>query len=111
MTRLRGMHAVVTGASRGLWRRPTAALAGAGARVTMVAETAAELETARARLAVEGADVAADCVDPRIVRPCWRSASAWPRGLTPPTLVNNAAVLPSRRWEPPPTRSGIARWP
>jgi NAD(P)-dependent dehydrogenase (short-subunit alcohol dehydrogenase family) len=89
------MHAVVTGASRGLGVGLAAALAGAGARVTMVAEAAAELEEARARLAATGAEVSADCVDltdREGVLALGQRLAEGPDAAD--VLVNNAAVLP-----------------
>jgi 3-hydroxybutyrate dehydrogenase len=92
---LQGQHAVVTGASRGLGVGIAAALADAGARVTIVAEEAAELEDTRGRLAAGGADVAAACVDladREAVLALGRRLAAGPDAAD--VLVSNAAVLP-----------------
>lgn len=94
MKALDGLHAVVTGASRGLGVGAAAALAAAGARVTVVAEDATELEITRRTLAGAGADVTAACVDLSS-----RDAvlAFGDRIATGPdaadVLVNNAAVL------------------
>ena len=93
--RLDGLHAVVTGASRGLGVGIAAGLASAGARVTIVAEQAAELDEARVQLAAGGADVAAACVDladREAVLGLGRRIAAGPDAAD--VLVNNAAVLP-----------------
>ena len=93
--RLDGLHAVVTGASRGLGVGIAAGLASAGARVTIVAEQAAELDEARAQLAAGGADVAAarvDLADREAVLGLGRRIAAGPDAAD--VLVNNAAVLP-----------------
>jgi NAD(P)-dependent dehydrogenase (short-subunit alcohol dehydrogenase family) len=93
--RLDGQHAVVTGASRGLGAGIAAGLAAAGARVTIVAEAAAELEQTRAALAAAGADVAAACVDLAdrdAVLGLGRRLANGPDAAD--VLVNNAAVLP-----------------
>lgn len=97
MSRLTGVHAVVTGASRGLGVGAAAALAAAGARVTVVAEDAAELAQARQALAAGGAQVAADCVDlsdRTAVLALARRLAAGPDAAD--VLVNNAAVLAMR---------------
>jgi len=92
---LAGRHAVVTGASRGLGVGVAAALARAGARVTLVAEVADELEAARCRLAGQGLLVAARCVD-LFHRPSVLALGQWMAegDAAVDVLVNNAAVLP-----------------
>ena len=95
MRPLDGRHAVVTGASRGLGAGIAAALVGAGARVTIVAEEAAELEETRVRLAAGGDDVAVACVDLAnrdAVLALGRRLAAGPDAAD--VLVSNAAVLP-----------------
>lgn len=94
MRRLDGRHAVVTGASRGLGVGAAAALAAAGARVTIVAEDVDELEAARRALAAGGADVTAACVDlsdRAAVLALGERLAAGPDAAD--VLVNNAAVL------------------
>ncbi|MBM3782407.1 MAG: SDR family NAD(P)-dependent oxidoreductase [Acidobacteria bacterium] len=95
MSSLQGRHALVTGASRGLGLGAAAALARAGARVTLVAEVADELEAATSRLSSEGLVVQARCVDlaDRLSVHAlgqWMAAGSDPADI----LVNNAAVLP-----------------
>ncbi|MFN7979115.1 MAG: SDR family oxidoreductase [Vicinamibacterales bacterium] len=95
MRMLDGLHAVVTGASRGLGVGAAAALAGAGARVTIVAEEPRELEHAQRLLAAEGAAVATACVDlsdRAAVLALGERLGAGPDAAD--VLVNNAAVLP-----------------
>jgi len=92
---LAGRHAVVTGASRGLGLGAAAALADAGARVTMVAEVGDELEAACHRLAAAGRIVEAACVDLSdrgAVLELGRRLAAGRDAAD--VLVNNAAVLP-----------------
>lgn len=85
----------MTGASRGLGLGVARALARAGARVTLVAEVADELEVACRRLADQGLPVAARCVD-LAHRPSVLALGHWMAegdGAVD-VLVNNAAVLP-----------------
>lgn len=94
--RLRGLHAVVTGASRGLGVGIASALASAGARVTVVAENAAELARACEALRPAG-DVAAACIDlsdRAAVLAFGARIAEGPEAAD--VLVNNAAVLPIR---------------
>lgn len=95
MPSLNGRHAVVTGASRGLGLGAAAALARAGARVTLVAEVADELEAATSRLAAEGLLVQARGVD-LADRPSVHALGQWIAAGDDAAdiLVNNAAVLP-----------------
>ena len=66
---LSGKHALVCGASRGIGRAAAAALASAGARVTLLARDAGALERARAALPGGGhAIVCADLSDPEALR-------------------------------------------
>lgn len=97
MRPLDGRHAVVTGASRGLGYGAAIALARAGARVTLVAEVADELEAARAHLAGHGLPVEARCVD-LSQRAQVLALGAWLASddAAADVLVNNAAVLPIR---------------
>jgi NAD(P)-dependent dehydrogenase (short-subunit alcohol dehydrogenase family) len=95
MSSLKGRHAVVTGASRGLGLGAAAALARAGARVTLVAEVADELEATASRLAADGLLVQARCVD-LADRPSVHALGQWMAAGADAAdiLVNNAAVLP-----------------
>lgn len=94
MTRLDGQHAVVTGASRGLGVGAASALAAAGARVTIVAEDADELDDARRLLAAGGADVATACVDLSDRAAVLAFGARLADGPdAADVLVNNAAVL------------------
>lgn len=87
------MHAIVTGASRGLGTGVAAAFVAEGARVTIVAEDAGELEQARVRLGT-GADVRACCVDLSSRAAVLAFARDIAEAPAPPeVLVNNAAVL------------------
>jgi len=66
MFSLAGRTALVTGGSSGIGRAMAAALAGAGAEVTLLARTESALETAAADIRAAGGDaqwVAADCGD------------------------------------------------
>lgn len=94
MRRLDGRHVVVTGASRGLGVGAAAALAAAGARVTIVAEDRDELDEARLGLAANGAEVTAACVDlsdRAAVLALGARLADGPDAAD--VLVNNAAVL------------------
>jgi NAD(P)-dependent dehydrogenase (short-subunit alcohol dehydrogenase family) len=91
---LQGARALVTGASRGLGAGVAAALAAEGARLTIVAEDAGELERTRARLAAVGADVVALPVDLSDRAAVLDLANRLAEGPDrPDVLVNNAAVL------------------
>lgn len=94
MMHLDGRHAVVTGASRGLGVGVAAALAAAGARVTIVAEAAEELEQTRAALAARYPLVSSACVDltdREAVRAFGERIVSGREAAD--VLVNNAAVL------------------
>lgn len=87
--RLEGKRALVTGAGRGIGRGITAALARAGATVTLVARTRAEIEGTAALLRTEGhqADAAVlDVSDLDAVDAFFRSRPAFQ------VLVNNAGT-------------------
>ena len=92
---LTGRHAVVTGASRGLGFGAAAALARAGARVTIVAEDPHELGQAQTQLAASGLAVemrAVDLADRGAVLALGHSLASGADAAD--ILVNNAAVLP-----------------
>lgn len=92
---LQGRHAVVTGASRGLGFGAAAALARAGARVTIVAEDPQELAQAQALLSASGVQVAmraVDLSDRTAVLALGQSLADGTEAAD--ILVNNAAVLP-----------------
>jgi gluconate 5-dehydrogenase len=94
---LGGRVAVVTGASSGLGRSISVALASAGAAVILVARRAAELADVRSE--IEGAGgraeaLAADLADRAALRECARQASR-PFG-TPDILVSAAGVNPRK---------------
>lgn len=90
--RLEGRHAVVTGGGKGIGAAIAAALAGAGARLTLMGRTAATLEAHAASLAREhGADVATvvvDVTDPRGVGQGFAEAASQSGPVE--VLVNNA---------------------
>jgi NAD(P)-dependent dehydrogenase (short-subunit alcohol dehydrogenase family) len=61
--RLDGKRALITGASRGIGLAAAAALAQAGAHVTLIARNAAELEAAAAAIEAEGGGAKTLCLD------------------------------------------------
>jgi len=90
---LAGRHALITGGGRGIGAAIAAALAGAGARVTLLGRTAAELATTAARLPGATA-VAADVTDPAAVERAFGEARAAAGEIA--ILVNNAGHAKSR---------------
>lgn len=91
---LAGRHALVTGGGRGIGAAIAAALAGAGARVTLLGRTTAELKQTAARLAGGALAVTADVTDARQVERAFAQArdAAGPISI----LVNNAGLAKSR---------------
>lgn len=91
---LKGKAALVTGASRGLGRALAAELAGAGARVVMVARSAAELDTTAAELRARGGDVHALAFDVSRKEDVYPLAGAAAALVGPiDLLVHNASAL------------------
>ena len=93
---LGGRTALVTGASRGIGAAVARALAGAGARVALVARTGPALDALAGELEAAGAPapavVPADLRDPKAVRAATdRVLAAF--GDAPDVLVNNAGVF------------------
>lgn len=91
---LRGKTALVTGASRGLGRALTTALAAAGARVVGVARTAGELHAAIAAIRAAGGDahaIVADVADKDAVARIAGQAAALVGPID--VVVHNASTL------------------
>jgi NADP-dependent 3-hydroxy acid dehydrogenase YdfG len=91
LTALSGRTAVVTGASRGIGAAISTALAGAGARVVMIARNEVRLRDA-ARPLMGAVPITSDVSDPRSVE----KASAQIRkelGGSPDIIVNNAGIF------------------
>jgi len=90
---LAGRTALVTGASAGIGRAIAEALAGAGARVVLVARRADALEAAAAALRADGAEAAALPADLSRRDEIARIAATQPLGA-PAILVNAAGINP-----------------
>ena len=93
---LTGRTALVTGASRGIGLAVARALAGAGARVTMVARDVKQLEVAARGL--DGCVVSCDVGDARSVERAIADVAARTGGA-PDILVNNAGLFELARVE------------
>jgi NAD(P)-dependent dehydrogenase (short-subunit alcohol dehydrogenase family) len=100
---LAGRHALVTGGGRGIGAAIAAALAGAGARVTLLGRTAAELAKTAALLPGAQA-VTADVTDAKQVERAFAEARAGAGEVS--ILVNNAGLAKSR----PLAKSDEAFW-
>lgn len=93
MTALARSSALVTGAGRGIGRAIAMRLAAEGARVTLVARTAAQLEDTAERIRREGGEAfsfAADVTQPAAVAAAVQAATE--RFGPPAVLVNNAGI-------------------
>lgn len=99
-----GRHAVVTGGGRGIGAAIAASLAGAGARVTLLGRTKAELERTAASLPGGATAVTADVTDPAAVERAFREAREAAGEIS--ILVNNAGLAKSR----PLMKSDLAFW-
>ena len=91
---LHGRHALVTGGGRGIGAAIAGALAAAGARVTLLGRTTAELEETAAALSGGARAVTADVTDARQVERAF--AAARDAGGEISILVNNAGLAKSR---------------
>jgi NAD(P)-dependent dehydrogenase (short-subunit alcohol dehydrogenase family) len=91
---LSGQHALVTGGGRGIGASIAAALAGAGARVTLLGRTTAELEATAATLPGGARFVTADVTDAGQVERAFAEARAAAGEIG--ILVNNAGIAKSR---------------
>jgi len=90
---LEGRHALVTGASRGLGLAFAAALAGAGARVTIGGRKADELKAAGDRLRAEGHDISETLLDVTDTHSVDQAIAAVESGIGPiDILINNAGI-------------------
>ncbi len=96
---LQGRHAIVTGGSRGIGAAVAAALAGAGARVTVMGRDATRLQAAAAKLP-GGRAVPCDVTDAKAVARAFAEAGA------ADILVNNAGAAESAPFE----RTDAALW-
>jgi gluconate 5-dehydrogenase len=92
--RLEGKVALVTGASSGIGLAIAEALAGAGAKVVLVARRAAELAAAANRIGAPAASLPCDLADRRALFACAEKA---PSFFGAPDIVVNAAGVNVRR--------------
>lgn len=90
---LAGRHALVTGGGRGIGAAIATALAGAGARVTLLGRTATELAATAARIP-GAASVTADVTDSASLEQAFAEARAGAGEVS--ILVNNAGLAKSR---------------
>ena len=90
---LAGRSALVTGASRGIGRAIAGALAGAGARVFLVARSAPALESAVTAIGNGAVAMACDLCDGDAVAQMTAQVAAASDGA-PDILVNNAGLFP-----------------
>lgn len=104
MQPLAGRHALVTGGGRGIGAAIAAALAGAGARVTLLGRTTAEIEKTAASLPGGALAVTADVTDSKQVERAFDEARAEAGPIA--ILVNNAGLAKSR----PIAKSDEAFW-
>jgi NADP-dependent 3-hydroxy acid dehydrogenase YdfG len=93
---LTGRTALITGASRGIGAATARALAGAGARVALVARGEEGLRTVARELGDGHAVIVADCTVAADVARLTSAATAWAGG-PPDILVNNAGIYPRAR--------------
>ena len=91
---LEGRHALVTGGGRGIGAAIAAALAGAGARVTLLARTGSEIARTAAALPGGARAVTADVTDEAQVARAFDDARAASGEIA--ILVNNAGLAKSR---------------
>jgi NAD(P)-dependent dehydrogenase (short-subunit alcohol dehydrogenase family) len=101
--KLAGRTAFVTGGGRGIGRAVALAFASEGARLFVVARTAAEVERVAGEVrAVSGGDAAAhavcDVADPRSVSRAFDEARAFFGNGGPDILVNNAGIAESTKF-------------
>lgn len=89
---LSGRHALVTGASKGIGRAIAGALAGAGARVTIVARGADALHAAAHEIGELAAAYPADLSDATVVQALVSHLEG--AATLPDILVNNAGIFP-----------------
>jgi NAD(P)-dependent dehydrogenase (short-subunit alcohol dehydrogenase family) len=101
---LEGRHALVTGGGRGIGAAIAGALAAAGARVTLLGRTTAELQETAATLSGAALAVTADVTDARQVERAFAEARAAAGEVS--ILVNNAGLAKSR----PLAKSDEAFW-